>query len=416
MKIALITSLFPPGGGGAALVYRQVCSHLQAEVLALAPASADPAAARFDAEQAFPIVRLPFLAPKALRRGPKWVRTLWKVMAGRLLRRLPATVVVARQLSRFKPDVVCLGGLATLYWLAPLARWLFGARAIFYIHGEEVFAIAHGPVTQWFFRRSVAALRRADAVVAVSAATARRLTELGVAPERVRVIYSGVDHKRFFPGPPDAAVRQKHDLAGKRVILTIARLEERKGHESVLRALPAVLREVPNAVYVVAGEGPSCEMLEKLAESLGVSDHVVFAGALSDAEVGAYYRTCDVFVQPNRQTADDDEGFGLVFLEASACRKPVIGGRSGGVPEAVLDGETGLLVDGNSAQETAEALLRILTDAGLAERLASHGWTRAQRFDWRETAAQFNSLCRWTLEPSREAPLTGSYETQTPLG
>src|SRR5205085_3522701 len=206
MKIALITSLFPPGGGGAALVYHQVCSHLQAEVVALAPATSDPAAARFDTGQAFPIVRLPFLAPRGIQRGPKWVRTLWKVVGGRLLRRLPAALVVARQLRRFRPDVVCLGGLATLYWLAPLARRLFGARVIFYIHGEEVFAIAHGPVTQWFFRQSVAALRRADAVVAVSAATARRLAELGIAPERVRVIYSGVDHKRFCPGPPDGAV------------------------------------------------------------------------------------------------------------------------------------------------------------------------------------------------------------------
>jgi phosphatidylinositol alpha-1,6-mannosyltransferase len=89
----------------------------------------------------------------------------------------------------------------------------------------------------------------------------------------------------------------------------------------------------------------------------------------------------------------DDEGFGLVFLEAGACRRPVVGGRSGGVPEAVVDGQTGILVNGNSVEETAEAIIRLLSDPELSSRMANNGWSRSRCFDWRETAVRFRSLC-----------------------
>jgi phosphatidylinositol alpha-1,6-mannosyltransferase len=327
--------------------------------------------------------------------GPKWLRASWNIVGKRLLPRIPLAFLLMRHLRRLRPDVVCIGGLGSLYWILPLVRRTSRSKVVFYIHGEEV-PPSHsmGPISKRLYNRSIAAMKNADAVVTVSAWTARRVLELGVAQERVKVIYNGVDHKRFFPGPADKAIKARHQLAGKRTILTVARLDPRKGHETVLRAIPAVLREIPNVVYVIVGDGPQRGALERQVVSLGIADHVVFARRVKDAEIPAYYRTCELFVQPNRQMPDgDDEGFGLVFLEAGACRRPVIGGRSGGVPEAIVDGETGILVNGDSVEETANAIIRLLSNPDLSRRMATAGWLRSRRYDWRETAAQFRSIC-----------------------
>ena len=282
---------------------------------------------------------------------------------------------------------------------------------------------SRGAVSSWFFNRSVSELKKADRVIGVSRCTCDRILALGVAPDKVALIYNGVEHERFLPGPADEALQARHDLQGKRVILTVARLDARKGHDTVLRALPGVLRVIPNAVYLVVGDGAERRSLEDLVDSLGLRASVIFVGQVSDTELGDYYRLCDVFVQPNCRMPDgDDEGFGLVFLEAGACCVPVIGGRSGGVPEAVIDGQTGLLVDGNSSQETGDAIIRLLMDRQLAREMARKGFLRAQQFDWRRTSKAFLELCRetiagadcsFTAAPSRASSLT---ESSDPAG
>jgi phosphatidylinositol alpha-1,6-mannosyltransferase len=394
-NIVLISPIFPPGGGGAAVVHYQLCKQLGDEACALVPAVQGEEVKRFDSEQPFPIVRLPFLATRRTQSGPRLLRAAWNIVGNRLLPRIPLAFLLKRHLRRLQPEVVCLAGLASLYWILPLVRRTTQAKVVFYIHGEEVAASdTQGAISRRLFNQSIAALKKADAVVTVSAWTSRRILELGIAPEKVKVIYNGVDHKKFFPGPVDEAIQARHQLHGKRTILTVARLDARKGHETVLRAMPAILKQIPNLVYVIVGDGPQRPALEQLVSSLGIAGHVEFARGVSDTEVPAYYRTCDLFVQPNRRMPDgDDEGFGLVFLEAGACRRPVIGGRSGGVPEAVVDGETGLLVNGDSVEETADAITRVLANPELSSRMACKGWSWSRRFDWCATAAQFRSLC-----------------------
>jgi phosphatidylinositol alpha-1,6-mannosyltransferase len=396
VKMVLITPIFPPGGGGAAVVHYQLCKQLEREACALVPTAVDgDEARRFGSEQPFRIIRLPFLARKPTRRGPRWLRAAWNIIGKRLLPRIPLAVILMHQLRRLRPEVVCIGGLDSLYWIIPLVRWTTRAKVVFYIHGEEVSAGASlGAISQRLYNRSISAMHAADAVVTVSNWTARQILELGIAPDKVKVIYNGVDHQRFYPGPADETIQARHRLEGKRMILTVARLDPRKGHETVLRAIPAILKKIPNLIYLIVGDGPHRTALERVVSSLGIGDQVVFAGGMNDREIPAYYRTCEVFVQPNRRMPDgDDEGFGLVFLEAGACRRPVVGGRSGGVPEAVLDGQTGILVNGNSVEETAEAIIRLLSDPELSSRMANKGWSRSRSFDWRETAVRFRSLC-----------------------
>jgi phosphatidylinositol alpha-1,6-mannosyltransferase len=170
-----------------------------------------------------------------------------------------------------------------------------------------------------------------------------------------------------------------------RVIVTVGNLVSRKGHDMVIRALPRLAQTIPDITYLVVGNGPHRQQLEELACSIGVRDHVVFAGVVPDRDLPDVYALSDVFAMPSRAHLDtcDVEGFGLVFLEANACGKPVVAGRSGGIPEAVEDGVTGLLVNPTDAEDIARAIGKLLTDTDLARRMGHQGRVRVvTRFTW----------------------------------
>jgi phosphatidyl-myo-inositol dimannoside synthase len=159
-------------------------------------------------------------------------------------------------------------------------------------------------------------------------------------------------------------------------VLTVGRLVERKGHDTMLRALPRVIRQVPNVVYLIVGSGPYESRLRSLARELELEDNVVFCGHVPDDELVAYYHACDVFAMISRELPGDTEGFGIVFMEAAACAKPTVGGRSGGVPDAIVDGETGFLVAPTAPEQVADAIVRIGRDRSLARRLGEMGRVR----------------------------------------
>jgi phosphatidylinositol alpha-1,6-mannosyltransferase len=226
----------------------------------------------------------------------------------------------------------------------------------------------------------------ADRVLAVSAFTQRALVEGGVAKAKTAVILNGVDLAELEGAPWDPDITSEFGLQGKPVILTVSRLDIHKGHDTVIRALPAVLEKVPDAVYVVVGEGPMRPRLEEMSRACGVSGSVVFAGYIPRTQTLALFRTCSVFVMVSRIERGSAEGFGIVFLEAGAFSKPVIGGRSGGIPDAVADGESGILVDPRDPAEVAGAICRVLTDPDLASRLGSAGYRRVKsEFRWEHT-------------------------------
>jgi phosphatidylinositol alpha-1,6-mannosyltransferase len=217
---------------------------------------------------------------------------------------------------------------------------------------------------------------------------------MDVPPEKITLIHNGVDTKRFTPGRKSAVLTDRHGLSGKKIILTIGRIVPRKGLDTVVRALPRILKQVPNAHYLIVGSGEYQPALKYLADKTGVADRVIFAGRVTESELVDYYRLCDVFAMPNRDMpGGDTEGFGLVFLEANACGKPVVGGRAGGAVEAVIDGENGLLVDGWSIQDVADAITRLLTDTKLYQHLAERGLEIALASASKTKAGQFYSLC-----------------------
>ena len=198
------------------------------------------------------------------------------------------------------------------------------------------------------------------------------LQDIGVHPAKIHIIHPGIDPKIFHNGKQLAQmIREKYYLGDAPILLTVGRLQRRKGHDMVIRAMPLIKAKIPHAIYLIVGTGEESAFLQALVREVDVTDSVIFVGCITDEEVLGCYAACNVFVMPNREINGDIEGFGIVYLEASAAGKPVIGGRSGGTSDAILDGITGLRVDGTSVAEIAEAVISLLNDSNTSQTYGS---------------------------------------------
>ncbi len=237
-------------------------------------------------------------------------------------------------------------------------------------------------------------LNRAERLIANSHHTERMLLdEWGVPADRIVVLHPGVDASKFVPAAENASIRERLGWTGRRVILTVGALQKRKGQDMLIRALPAIRARCPNVLYSIAGEGWERPYLDDIVAQHGLGDLVQFRGIPSDDELIDCYQQCDVFALPNRQVGWDFEGFGIVLLEAQACGKAVVAGRSGGTPETLSPGETGELVDCDSPDMLGEVLADILENPARAATMGERGrrWI-LERFDWNALSAQALTL------------------------
>jgi phosphatidylinositol alpha-1,6-mannosyltransferase len=224
------------------------------------------------------------------------------------------------------------------------------------------------------------AYRRSRVVVAISRFTRDALERFGVPADHIETIFPGAPHPRETTAPEITALKQRFSLNGHRVILAAGRMMPRKGHATLARAMPRILERHPDTVLICTGRGPARGAVERAVQDLGIAQHVRLPGYVSDDDLATLYAMCDVFALPAGEGARGQvEGFGLVFAEAAAYGKPVVAGNSGGVTDAVLDGKTGLLVQPDDPHAAADAILRILSDAGLARRLGDAGRERVLR-------------------------------------
>ncbi|MCP5007278.1 MAG: glycosyltransferase family 4 protein, partial [Planctomycetes bacterium] len=224
--------------------------------------------------------------------------------------------------------------------------------------------------------------------------TSREFLEYGIPEEKIIEIIPAVDSDMFVPLPKPADLMEKHKLHGKMTVLTVSRLVERKGHDTILKALPQVLEAIPNLHYIIVGDGPDRENLKTLSKRLNLYTHVTFAGQVPDEALVKYYNLCDVFVMPNREvfnSTDSIEGFGITFIEANACGKPVIGGLSGGAVEAINDGVSGFLVDPLDKDKVAEKMIYLLQNVDAAGKIGKAGRKRAEEeFSWETRARELS--------------------------
>ena len=302
---------------------------------------------------------------------------------------------------RYRVSVLHLGMMNPDIVHGWIAARITGRPIIVNIYAEELTTgdnRSKGNPFRWLWwlhnRFSFGVLKRCDCIIAASQFTKQVLLRLGVREERICVITPGTDTRKSI-----ALNRVQPEIMslalGRRVLLTVGRLVPRKGQDMVLRALPQIVAQFPDLLYVIAGgaRGPAKENYRKMVQDQGLQNNVVILDNPSGESITALYAACEIFIMANRTMPDGDtEGYGIVFLEAGAWGKPVIGGRAGGVVEAVDDGVTGILVDGASVDDIARAIERLLTDATLAHRMGEAGKIKFQKNGWDQKSEQYLGL------------------------
>jgi phosphatidylinositol alpha-1,6-mannosyltransferase len=362
----VVTNDYPPRPGGIqAFVHGLALRRPPGSVIVYAPRWQGCDA--FDLRQPYPVVRHP---------GP-------------LMLPLPAVARRAAALVRAHGcDTVVFGAAAPLGLLAPGLRAAGARRIVMLTHGHEA-SWAGAPL----FRQVLARIGdRADVVTYLGEYTRGRLAEVISDGKLVRLA-PGVDTTVFRPGAGGTGIRKKYGLADRPVVVCVSRLVRRKGQDMLIRAWPRVLRAVPDAVLLLVGGGPSRRGLERAARDLGGS--VRITGPVPWTALPAHFDAGDVFAMPcrTRLRGIDVEGLGIVYLEASATGLPVVAGTSGGAPDAVRHGETGLLVDGRSAAQIATAVISLLADPAKAKAMGESGrdWV-SREWNWDLVAARFADL------------------------
>lgn len=274
-----------------------------------------------------------------------------------------------------------------------LCRCAGGPRYAVWAHGEDIAMALTSRELTLLMRRVYAG---AEVTFANSANTRRMLLELGIAADRIEIVYPGVDTQRFRPDIDATEIRRRLTPNGETLLLSVGRLQTRKGHDLMIQAVRVLVRGQHRSLrYVIVGDGSERSRLEALVDDCGVRECVTFVGEVSVDMLPQYFAACDVFVLPNRVDQGDVEGFGIVFLEAAASGKPAVGGNSGGVPEAVADGVTGLLVSGTDVDELAATVGRLMDSEPLRRSLGEAGRARTVReFGWEAAAERVSATHR----------------------
>lgn len=375
-RLLVLTELFLPTKGGTAVWAAEVYKRLGGREIHIVTADVAGAPA-VDAVHPNTIHRLglrrvDWLRPESLA---MYVRFFVKSMGLALTRRFDAV-----HAFRALPE-----GLVA--WA--VARLTF-RPVVVYAHGEELTSWGHGAK----FRAMRFALRHADRVVANSEHTRDTLVGMGIAPGRIALIYPGVDVSVFRPGLDTAGLRESLAIrADERLLFSVGRLSRRKGFDQTVRAVGTLHGEGVPVRYVIAGIGEDAAYLDALVEELGLRSVVHRIGAVSEADLPRWLNACDAFAMPNRAINGDNEGFGMVFIEAAACGKPSLAGTAGGTGSAVLHAETGLRVDGLSVDAVAAGLRTLLTQPALAREWGARALQRVEReFSWERVAEKTRQL------------------------
>ncbi|MFH1622840.1 MAG: glycosyltransferase family 4 protein, partial [Candidatus Omnitrophota bacterium] len=271
----------------------------------------------------------------------------------------------------------------------------------FHAHGEEFVDYPRSTFDKIkfsLFRKTCKRLifNNAKRIFAVSNYTKRMLMEFGLDESKIDVVYNGVDKNRFRPDLDTAKIVARHKLKGKMVILTVSRLKFYKGHDIIINLMPELLKQFPNLVYVIVGGGSDRQALDELVSILNLKDNIIFAGNVDQVDLPLYHNVCDIYIMltKERGLTDEFEGFGLVFLEASSCGKPVIGANTGGIPDTIINGETGYLVDPNKANEVMDKIIFLLKNKELAKKMGEEGRNRILRenLTWESVAKKIQQI------------------------
>lgn len=375
LKILLVGTDFPPKSGGISTYSKELATALtkKGRVSVLAPGADN--SEYYDRNFSFKVIRtpnLPLLNHLAFMLYLPWV--IWRNNIDVVIHTVWLTALISHLFYYFLPKP---------YFIS--------------VYGSEILDDARTwrrrlkcYLRPWRLR----ALKKAKGLFPISRFSAKLLASQGIVKKRICICSCGVDPNRF-------RIADRHQKKNKiKKLLTVARLDLHKGHDFVLKALAILKQEGLTPHYLIIGKGEEELRLRKIAKNLGVEQQVKFAGFVPDGDLPQIYASSDIYVMASREIpgrVDLIEGFGISFLEASASGLPVIAGNSGGVSDAVCDGETGLLVVADSAQDIARALKRLLEDDNLAKELGKKGrkWVETQ-MNWDCVAGRMHNAI-WKL-------------------
>ncbi|NWF30347.1 glycosyltransferase family 4 protein [Streptomyces sp. PKU-EA00015] len=377
-KTLIVTNDFPPRPGGIQAFLHNMALRLDPGQLVVYASTwkrgreGAEATAAFDAEQPFTVVR---------------DRTTMLLPTPRVTRR------AVELLREHGCESVWFGAAAPLGLMAPALRRAGARRIVATTHGHEA-GWAQLPASRQLLRRIG---EGTDTITYLGEYTRSRIARALTAEAAGRMVQlpPGVDEKTFHPGSGGDEIRGRLGLSDRPVVVCVSRLVPRKGQDTLILAMPAILAKVPDAVLLIVGGGPYEKDLRKLAAETGAAGSVRFTGAVPWSELPAHYGAGDVFAMPcrTRRGGLDVEGLGIVYLEASATGLPVVAGDSGGAPDAVLDGETGWVVRGGSPEDAADRIATLLDDAELRRRMGERGraWVE-ERWRWDLLAERLRAL------------------------
>ena len=365
-----MTNDFPPRPGGIQSYLENLVDRLPADQVVVYASSWD-GAEEYDAAHEYTVIR----------------------HRGRLMLPTPGVAARARDLvARHDISTVWFGAAAPLAVLGPTLRRAGARRIVASTHGHEV-GWSMVPVARGILRRIG---DDADVITYVSDYTRRRFSAAFGPRARLEYLPPGVDTDRFAPDPrARERIRERHALGDRPTIVCLSRLVPRKGQDVLIEAMSSIVQAVPDAVLLIVGGGPYGKRLHEMAAASPARASIMFTGTVVAEEIPAYHNAADVFAMPARTRGGglDVEGFGIVYLEASACGVPVVAGRSGGAPETVVDGSTGYVVDGRSAPDVGDAVVDILTDPVRRAQMGTAGreWA-VGNFQWGGAASRLAGL------------------------
>jgi len=388
MRWLLVTADYLPHLGGSRIYCHELLSNLR-RTQAFVLTREYPGTEGFDAAQPYELVRKP------LR---EWSG------AGRL-REVPTYLTLFRHTlslcRRYQIELIHCSEPLPSGLVGYACSRLLGIPFVMHCHDDPLGApVRFQPALRRFLFRS------ADRVLAACNFARERVIEEGVASDRVWMVFPAVDRARFRPSSEaDRAgetAAKGLEFDGRPVILTTGRLERGKGHDRVLRLMPRLIQEVPRLLYVIVGTGSLEPQLREMSKSLGIEEHVHFAGRLSDELLAACYRRAQVFALLHSPVDGvNNEGFSIVSLEASACGTPIVGSRHGGTADSIRDGKNGYRVDPDDEDESATRLLEIISDPAARERLSRAAVEVADLFDWKKSSLELEGLCHELLAHRR---------------
>jgi len=380
MKVLILSIEFPPGPGGLGTYAYQTASHLlqlgcQVVVATHQTHAPQDDIVEFNYHQVFPIYPLPF-------RGPIFIEAVERL------------VITMRAIRKHHPDLLIAFGRQAV-WLGPCATQISKIPLIATGTGSEFLPREFHWVylTRWAYRK----VRK---VIFISQFTQKLAANYGFQFTDSAIIPLGADDRLYHPGLPVDQLREKLNLLGKRIILTVGQVSQRKAQDIVLRAMPEILKRVPDAVYLIAGLPSLQQPFQALAAELGVTEQVRFLGVVDQEDLPLYYNLAEVFVLVSRQSgADEVEGFGIVVVEAALCGIPAVVADHSGLIEAILPDQTGLVVPQESPSATAEALLRLLMDEPLRNSMGQAARQYAlEHATWGKRTSEFYKILQAVQE------------------